>query len=131
MSRSHRRDFLKAGLATGALVAATPSWSAEQKAKPREKLPVAAVVTEYRVNSHADVILGKILEGYEQNGGPGPDLKLVSLVTDQVSGSDISRALQRKHGFLLAKTVEEAITLGTGKVAVAGVLSIGEHGNYP
>src|SRR5207244_2263129 len=56
---------------------------------------------------------------------------LVSLVTDQVPKNDISRTLQRKHGFFLAKTVEEAITLGTDKVAVAGVLSIGEHGNYP
>src|SRR5436305_3444540 len=99
---SNRRDFVKAGLAAGALWGAQPTWSAEPPAKPREKLPVAAVVTEYRVNSHADVIVSKILEGYEQNGGPGPDLKLVSLVTDQVPKSDISRAMQRKHGFLLA-----------------------------
>jgi hypothetical protein len=130
MKMLHRRQFVQAGLATTALGITAPSWCAQPK-KPREKLPVAAIVTEYRVNSHADVIVGKILEGYEQDGGPGPDLKLVSLFTDQVPPSDISRALQRKHGFLLAKTIEEAVTLGTGKVAVAGVLSIGEHGKYP
>ena len=132
----NRRDFVKTGLAAGALwttgqASIGQAWSAEPKTKPREKLPVAAIVTEYRVNSHADVIVGKILEGYEQNGGPGPDLKLASLFTDQVPKSDTSRALQRKHGFLMAKSIEEAVTLGTGKVAVAGVLSIGEHGNYP
>jgi hypothetical protein len=130
MSVANRREFIKAGLATGA-VAAAPAWCADAKPKPREKLPVAAIVTEYRVNSHADVIVGKILEGYEQDGGPGPDLKLVSLFTDQVPTNDTSRTLQAKHGFLMAKTIEEAITLGTGKVAVAGVLSIGEHGKYP
>ncbi len=39
-----------------------------------EPKKVAAVVTEYRKWSHADVIVGKVLEGYNQDGGPGPDL---------------------------------------------------------
>jgi hypothetical protein len=130
MNYLDRRDFLHVGLAAGGLGIAVPAWCADPPPKPREKLPVAAIVTEYRVNSHADVIVGKILEGYEQGGGAGPDLKLVSLFTDQVPASDISRALQRKHGFLLAKSIDEALTLGTGKIAVAGVLSIGEHGTY-
>ena len=94
----------------------------------REPLPVAAVVTAYRPNSHADVIVGKILDGYDQMGGPGPDLRLVSLFTDQVPGNDMSRGLTKKHGFRIAKTIEEAITLGGDKVAVAGVLSIGDDG---
>ncbi|MBD3674460.1 MAG: hypothetical protein HUJ26_13140 [Planctomycetaceae bacterium] len=98
---------------------------------PAKKLPVAAVVSEYRENSHADVIVGKILEGYDQRGGPGPNLEIVSLYTDQVPDEDLSRGLSKKHGFRIVPTIEEAITLGTGKVQVAGVLSIGEHGDYP
>jgi hypothetical protein len=97
----------------------------------RERLPVAAIVTEYRQNSHADVIVGKILEGYDQAGGPGPDLRLVSLFTDQVPKGDMSRDLAKKHGFRIASSIEDALTLGGDKLAVAGVLSIGEHGNYP
>jgi hypothetical protein len=97
----------------------------------RERLPVAAIVTEYRVNSHADVIVGKILEGFDQMGGAGPDLRLAAMYTDQVPKNDLSRDLAEKHGFRIAKTIDEAITLGGDKVAVAGVLSIGEHGNYP
>ncbi|MBP63143.1 MAG: hypothetical protein CMJ62_16615 [Planctomycetaceae bacterium] len=98
---------------------------------PRPKLPVAAVVTVYHVNAHADVIIGKIIEGWQQDGGPGPDLQLASLYTDQVPSKDISRGLAKKHGFPIFNTIEGAITLGSNEVAVAGVLSIGEHGAYP
>ena len=97
----------------------------------RPKLPVAAIVTEYRENSHADVIIGKILEGYEQDGGPGPDLTVASMYTDQVPKNDMSRDLAKKHGFPIFETIEEAITLGQDQVAVSGVLNIGEHGSYP
>jgi hypothetical protein len=128
-----RRDVLKAGAAAaaGALYPFAPrsfAWGFEPQ---REKLPVAAVVTEYRQNSHADVIVGKILEGYRQDGGTGPALRLASLYVDQVPDGDMSRKLADKHGFRLAKTIDEAVTLGTGEVQVAGVLSIGEHGDYP
>jgi hypothetical protein len=99
--------------------------------EPRERLPVAGVVTVYKNNSHADVILGKILRGYDQQGGPGPDLKLVSLYTDQVPANDLSRDLAREHRFRLARSIDEALTLGTNRLQVAGVLSIGEHGQYP
>ncbi|MBC8117386.1 MAG: hypothetical protein H7062_23560 [Candidatus Saccharimonas sp.] len=94
-------------------------------------MPVAAVVTEYRQNCHADVIVGKILEGFDQKGGPGPALKLVGLYTDQVPKADLSRGLAEKHGFRIAQTIDEALTLGTDRLQVAGVLSIGEHGDYP
>lgn len=130
MTSLNRRDVLKAGLST-ALGAAIPASAALGFAPAREKLPVAAVVTVYRKNSHADVIVGKILEGFQQDGGQGPDLRLVSLFTDQVAKGDLSRELAEKHGFRIAKSIDEAITLGTDKVQVAGVLSIGEHGDYP
>ncbi|MFP6767976.1 MAG: hypothetical protein VB859_07395 [Planctomycetaceae bacterium] len=97
----------------------------------RKKLPVAAVITQYFKYSHADVILGKILEGWKQAGGPGPDLELVSLYVDQFSDKDLSRGLAKKHGFRIAGTIDEALTLGKNRIPVAGVLSLGEHGNYP
>lgn len=130
MNEMTRRSF---GFQAGGLLAGGLVARAFAAAPPprREKLPVAAVVTEYRRNSHADVIIGKILEGYDQAGGPGPALKLVALYTDQVPKSDMSRDLAKKHKFRIASTIEEAITLGGDKVAVAGVLSIGEHGDYP
>ena len=115
---------LLAGGAGAGLLGAAPQ-------EKRERLPVAAVVTEYRRNSHADVIVGKILEGFSQDGGAGPSLRLAALYTDQVPKSDLSRDLAKKYKFRIAGSIEEAITLGGARVAVAGVLSIGEHGTYP
>ena len=92
---------------------------------------VAAVATVYRRRSHADVILGKILDGYHHDGKEKPDLKLVSLYVDQFPAGDMSRDLATKHGFRLCKSIAEAVTLGGDGVAVDGVLLIGEHGDYP
>lgn len=130
MSLSNRRQWLQSTLQT-AVVAGGLSrfgWAASPK---REPLPVAAVVTEYRKNSHADVLVGKILEGFDQQGGDGPDLKLVSLYTDQTPPKELSRSLAKKHGFQICDTIQEALTLGSNTLQVAGVLSIGEHGDYP
>ena len=90
---------------------------------------VAAVTTEYRKWSHADVILRNLLNGYPDGGKP--NLELVSLVTDQVPKTDMSRDLAKKHGFKICETIAEALTLGGKSLAVDGVLSIGEHGKYP
>ena len=125
-----RRQVLR-DLGIGGLASlAGPSLSAASRPR-RKKLPVAAVVTQYAKFSHADVIIGKILEGWEQTGGPGPDLELVSMYIDQFPEKDLSRGLEKKYGFRIARTIDEAVTLGTNKVPVAGVLSIGEHGSYP
>src|SRR5947209_15248964 len=98
---------------------------------PPEPKRVAAIVTEYRRHSHADVILSKILEGYFHDGRDLPHLRLVSLYVDQFPGGDMSRALAQKHGFTICDSIEGAVTLGRKEVAVDGVLCIGEHGKYP
>ncbi|MCH7989553.1 MAG: hypothetical protein IID46_10465 [Planctomycetes bacterium] len=93
---------------------------------------VAAVVTVFHHNAHADVIVGRLLEGYHLNGkGSLPSLKLVSLYVDQKPKNDLSRSLAEKHGFRLFDSVEKALTLGSGKLAVDGVLLVAEHGSYP
>lgn len=128
MSVTRRQALQSLGFGGLAWLSPTAGLSA---AGPRKKLPVAAVVTTYYKNSHADVILGKILEGWRQQGGPGPDLELVSLYTDQLHKADLSRGLAEKYGFHIAQTIDEAVTLGQDKLPVAGVLSVGEHGDYP
>ncbi len=90
---------------------------------------VAAIVTEYRRWSHADVILRNILNGYPDGGRPR--MELAALYTDQVPKNDMSRDMAKKHGFRIYSTIAEALTLGGKTLAVDGVLSIGEHGQYP
>lgn len=126
---SRRRFLGQTGIISAGLLSDGPGIGAEERKGPI--LPVAGVVTEYRRDSHADVILSKILEGYQQDGGRGPDLRLVSLYTDLVPKNDLSRDLAKKHGFRIAKTIGEALTLGGGKLAVAGVINIAEQGSYP
>src|SRR6266545_2254820 len=97
MHTANRREFLfqSAGMLGGTWLTNRANAGQAQ----RERLPVAAIVTEYRQNSHADVIVGKILQGYDQAGGAGPDLRLVSLYTDQVPAADLSRDLAKRHNF--------------------------------
>jgi hypothetical protein len=128
MTTTRRQALQTLGLGSLAMLSLPTALRA---AGLRKKLPVAAVVSTYFANSHADVLVGKILEGWRQTSGTGPDLELVSLYTDQVHAKDLSRDLAKKHGFRIANTIDEAVTLGRDRLAVAGVLSIGEHGDYP
>ena len=97
-----------------------------------QKKTVAAIVTEYRYYSHADVIVGRILEGYFPDGKRVmPRTQIVSMYTDQIAEKDMSRDLAVKHGFKIYPTVREALTLGSEGLAVDAVLLIGEHGQYP
>jgi hypothetical protein len=53
---------------------------------------IAAIVTEYRHNSHADAIVSRLLLTHTlDEKGERPNLKLVSLYTDQVPAGDTSR----------------------------------------
>ncbi len=118
---STRRHFL--------LSAAAAPLAAAQGGTPKR---LAAIVTEYRHNSHADVIVGKYLEGFRQNGQPpGPRSRIASMYTAQVPKNDLSRDMARKHQVPLFPSIWEALTLGGGRLAVDGVLLIGEHGQYP
>ncbi len=127
-SNFSRRDFLLRTALAGASLAA-PRFSHAQSS--REKLPVAGIATIYKRNTHADVVFGKILEGYDQQGGPGPGLKLVSLYIDQSEDSVLGIEMAKKYGVPVFKTIEEAVTVGGKSIPVAGVLSVGEHGDYP
>ncbi len=96
------------------------------------KKTIAAIVTEYRYYSHADVICGRLLEGYTPNNRRvEPRTRIVSMYTDQIAPKDMSRDLAAKHGFKIYPTIAEALTLGGDKLAVDAVLLVGEHGNYP
>ncbi len=96
-----------------------------------KRIPVAAIVTEYRRHSHADIIVGKILEGPMHDGKDLFELEVVSLYCDQFPKDDTGKAFAKKYNVRLSETIPDALTLGTKDLAVQGVLCIGEHGQYP
>lgn len=112
-------------------------WGAASPAVAEEKPPrVAAIVTSYYHNSHADVLASRLFQSHSLDGsGRFPKLQLASLYTDQAQTDptylDVSRKLAAKYKFPIYDTVAGALTLGTDKLAVDGVLLIAEHGAYP
>ncbi|MCP5113974.1 MAG: hypothetical protein GY953_24335 [bacterium] len=96
------------------------------------KKTVAAIITEFRHRSHADVICTRFFDGYYPNGRrQEPRTRIVSMFTDQVPSSDMSRGLAQRYRYQIYPTVAEALTLGGSNLAVDAVLLIGEHGDYP
>jgi sugar lactone lactonase YvrE len=93
---------------------------------------VAGLTTEYRHNSHADMFFTRLLKTDRMNGtGVSPPLRLASIHTDQIPKNDTSRRFASEHKVRISKTIGDALTLGTGKLAVDGVLLVAEHGDYP
>jgi hypothetical protein len=93
---------------------------------------LAAIVTAYYHNSHADVIASRLMQGVNlDDREPYPKLKLASLYVDQFPQNDKSRELSRKYGVPIYDSIAKALTLGSDELAVDGVLLIAEHGDYP
>jgi hypothetical protein len=93
---------------------------------------VAGITTVYHENSHADVILGRLIQTETlDDQGRRPNMQLVSLYTDQVPANDWSRRLSAQYGIPIFESPRQALTLGGDRLAVDGVLLVAEHGNYP
>jgi len=120
-----RRTFLATAAAAlpAAFLNAAP-------ASPRKKIALlGTVVTRH---SHAQHFIDRFLLGYGWRGEwRRSKVDLVSLYIDQFPDGDLVREKSKRHGVPIFPTIAEALTLGTGKLAVDGVVIIGEHGKYP
>jgi len=94
---------------------------------------LAAITTVYRKMSHTQHVIDRYLEGYGWNGTHHhPEMDLIALYVDQVPPDDLSRdRAARFPAMKIYPTIAEALTCGTGKLAVDGVVVVGEHGDYP
>ena len=96
-----------------------------------EPKKIAAIITEYRPLSHADVIITKFLEGFPTDDGLlTPRVEIASMYVDQFPDNDLSRQMAGKHNVPIYRSIVQALTLGGESLAVDGVLLIGEHGDY-
>lgn len=102
---------------------------AQGTARPK----IAAVITEYRKHSHGQHIVDRFLEGYGWNGEHHhPAMDLVSLYVDQRPEGDLTAdRAARFPSMKVYPTIAETLTLGGTRLAVDGVLLVGEHGSYP
>ena len=67
-------------------------------------LRVAALVTEYFRGSHADVLVTKILEGYDLYGERTTSrISLASMYLEQADEEDIGVGLADKHGIPISR----------------------------
>jgi len=110
-------------------VVAEPNPEPPAKARPK----VAAIITEFTYRSHAHVILENFLESYYFNGKlTDPGVDVVSFYIDQnPSEGDMSGRVAREYGIAIYPTIASALCLGGEELAVDGVLSIAEFGQYP
>jgi len=94
---------------------------------------LAAICTAFFKHSHTQHIVDRFLDGYGWNGKyHHPEMDLVSLYVDQAPPNDLTRERAGRHPQMkVCPTIAEALTLGTDKLAVDGVVLVGEHGRYP
>ena len=96
-----------------------------------DKKKIAAVITEYRPKSHADVIITKFIKGFPtDNGLVLPRVEIASMYVDQFPQDDLSRNISMEYDIPIYSSIVKALTLGKKDLSVDGVLLIGEHGDY-
>jgi hypothetical protein len=132
-----RRQFLAASAGGAALAAACAPLALRAAQETRTQRPparkrIALLATEVWKYSHAEHFIDRFLEGYGWEGHHHyPPIELASLYVDRFPDNDLSRDRARRHGTRIYPSIAEALTCGGSKLAVDGVLIIGEHGQYP
>src|SRR5215207_6987940 len=107
-----RREFL-------ATTAVAPVAAAGQARKKR----IACVSSTYHVRSHSDNFITRFLEGYWIGDKYyDPPFQVAALWRDQIHPGDIGGRLAKAYDVQVTKTIADALTLGTGKLAVDGVV---------
>jgi hypothetical protein len=123
----NRRNFL----ATGSLAAlAVQSLGRTNASNSRKR--IAFLGTEVRTHSHAQHFLDRHAMGYTYGGKwQAPRFDIASVFIDQHPEGDLAPSRIEKYKLNSFSSIEEALTLGTSKLAVDGVVIIAEHGKYP
>jgi hypothetical protein len=110
------------------LFLASSAAAAFAAGKPR----VACILNTWFPNSHADVFLSRLLDGYRlDQAWHAPRLETVAFYVDQFPANDMAREEAEEHGIRIFPTVADALRMGGRKLAVDAVAVIGEHGDYP
>ncbi len=125
----HRRTF-QAHLA--ALFCASATQRACSASPQSSKPKIAFIGTDVYEHSHAQHFLDRFAMGWAQGGTWNePRVEMASVYIDQFNERDIGRERIKKYNLNQTASIEEALCLGGSRLAVDGVIVIGEHGQYP
>jgi hypothetical protein len=103
-----------------------------ERTAPNSPKKLAIITTVWRYLSHAQHMGDRFLVGYPFEGKwHRPALEVAALYVDQKPAIDQSAERARSFGFKVYPTIAEALRCGGSKLAVDGILIIGEHGDYP
>ena len=126
-SQLDRRSFLGAGSLLGLSLAQS---GLAQSTSRRKR--IAFLGTEVRTHSHAQHFLDRHAMGYTFGGKwQVPQFDIASVYIDQHPEGDLAPGRIERYKLNAFSSIEEALTLGTSKLAVDGVVIIAEHGKYP
>lgn len=115
----------------GGLAAAVPTVLLGAGA-PGGRKKIALLGTINHTHSHTQHFIDRFLLGYGWRGEwRKPEVDLVSLFIDQFPKNDLARARAKEFNVPIFPGIREALCLGGLKLAVDGVVIIGEHGEYP
>ena len=126
-----RRDFLQISAMAAAYSLkgqgeVTPPDSASGVAHKK----MAAIAATYSIRSVADNLITRLLQGYWIGDDyHHPKCNVVSLYIDRMEAIDVGSRISAAYGITLARSISEALTLGSGSLAVDGILLVGgsEH----
>ena len=108
------------------------SQFSKSQASQSQRKRIAFLGTKVYQHSHAQHFLDRHAMGYTFAGRwQAPRLDIASVYIDQFEEPDLGKQRIEKYRLKAFGTIEEALTLGTSKLAVDGVVIIGEHGEYP
>jgi len=130
MNRRHFLNSVGAGVAGATLLNA--GIAAAGESEPPKKKKIAVVTTVWRYRSHSWHMAERFMHGYPLEGEwHHPPIEVVSAYVDQTGDDDLSHDRAKRYGFKIYPTIADALRNGGDKLAVDGVLVIGEHGDYP
>lgn len=93
---------------------------------------IALLGTDVYEHSHAQHFLDRFSIGYAMGGlWRKPQAELAGVYIDQFNDRDVGKQRIEKYGLRQFPSIPEALTLGGSRLAVDGVVIIGEHGKYP
>ena len=109
-----------------------PTPVSNRSRRPQNRPKVALLGSVVFTHSHTQHFLDRLAMGYSWRGEwQKPRVDLASVWIDQYLDNDIGRDRLERYGITASGSIEDALTLGTGSLAVDGVVIICEHGDYP